>query len=62
MDAEAQARINEIRHRNRNGSMEQVPGFNLSWNDRPPAEPPKDEIPTYVPTAPVRPLFFGTPA
>ncbi len=37
----ARKRINEIKWRNQGGSMEEIPGFNLTYNDAPIPPPPE---------------------
>ena len=50
---EARRRINEIKWRNLGGSMETIPGFNLTYNDAAPEEEP-DVLPEWKP--PPKPL------
>ena len=47
---EARRRINEVKWRNAGGQMEDIPGFNLEYNDLPIPEPPEE--PTYMPPPP----------
>ena len=42
---EARRRINEIKWRNLGGNMETIPGFNLTYNDAEPEEPPPPPVP-----------------
>ena len=45
---EARRRIDEIKWRNLGGSMEEIPGFNLTYNDAAPEEE-VDETPVWAP-------------